>query len=459
MGLVFLVVLGLAFAGVWLYLARRPHPEAKIGPDGTNVREPESFVVHHEGKGQSLDIANTALKERTEKLRRDLPGDAHKIKTPVPGREMVRLSEPPPDVSKYGDEKVAPGSVPGMPGAESKEKVLTEGPQGSRPETPEEPGSPYQKGRRVTDIHRDVELASELLPTVESEGRSRVDHDMAASPSTTGQEPGYGLGRTAPGETDGEGGHGDLNEGGAPRRGERRGPDALREQASGPNLGRRKVIPLFRWSGPGQVGRQPGSAEADAPDGPGLTEGPDAGLERFELGEEPFSAGPTLIGAGGHRLPGDLTWAHLDDEDPSLPATYGWDEVVAVVRNPRSLYVYWDVEAASARVREMLGEEEWRRTIPCLRVFDVTPGLAGAPVRTIDVGPFNDHWFINDGIEPGHRYVVSYERRTPDGRYYLLNRSDPVQLPYDSPAPPVARTELYRMYGGQPAGWTGSPWR
>ena len=163
-GFVFLVVIALVFAVIWINLARRPGPKAKIGPDGTNVRNPETFVVHHEGKGQGLDIANTALKERTENLSRDLPGDAHKVKAAIPGRDMTRLDAPPSDVSKYGDEKVAPGAVPGQPGGETKEKVLTEGPVGSRPGTPEEPGTPFAKGRRVTDTHRDVELAEEVLP-------------------------------------------------------------------------------------------------------------------------------------------------------------------------------------------------------------------------------------------------------------------------------------------------------
>ncbi|HWI51144.1 MAG TPA: hypothetical protein VNT01_03255, partial [Symbiobacteriaceae bacterium] len=147
--LAFLGVLGLVFSAVWTYLARHKGPKAKLGSDGTNVREPETFVVHHEGKGQGLDIANTALKERTENLRQDLPGETHTIKAPVPGRDMIRMSSPPSDVSHYGDVKVAPGATPGEPGAESKEKVLSEGPVGSRPGTPEEPGSPYGKGRRV----------------------------------------------------------------------------------------------------------------------------------------------------------------------------------------------------------------------------------------------------------------------------------------------------------------------
>jgi len=90
--LAYLVVLGLVFYVVWRFLGRNAGPKAKLGPDGTNIREPETFVVHHHGKDQGMDIANTALKERTENLSRDLPGDTHKIKAPIPGRD-VELAE------------------------------------------------------------------------------------------------------------------------------------------------------------------------------------------------------------------------------------------------------------------------------------------------------------------------------------------------------------------------------
>lgn len=63
------------------------HP-AVIGPDQTNVNPPESYVIHHEGKGQGMDIANRALKERTEKLTADAPGAAG-VPAKIPGRAPV----------------------------------------------------------------------------------------------------------------------------------------------------------------------------------------------------------------------------------------------------------------------------------------------------------------------------------------------------------------------------------
>lgn len=364
--LVLLVVFGLVFYLVWNYLARHQGPKARLGPDGTNVREPETFVVHHEGKGQGLDIANTALKERTEDLSRDLPGDTHEIHAPVPGRDTIRMSSPPSDVSRYGDLKVAPGATPGQPGAESKETVLTDGPVGSRPGTPEEPGSPYGKGRRVSDTHRDVELAADMLPPLRRESGAET-----------------GLGDTTP---------------------------------SKPGRGR---VVHFR----------------------GLTS---------EMAET-------------------FDWDRLNDVPP-LPAHYGEDVTIVLVRNPRSLYVYWERAGfGDENLRAMLGDE-YDRATPMLRVCDVTsgayPGQSGGRSWTIDVHESDNHWFINDGIEPGREYVVSYERRIRDGRCYLLSHSLPVRTPHEAPDPhaetDVTTGLLYQCYMRQPGeggAHPGSQWR
>lgn len=187
MWLILLIAL-VAVIGVALYNnlgQNREGGEAKLGPDGTNVDPPETFVVHHEGKGQGLDVANTALKERTETIQSDLPGTGKLIQgIPIPGRDAVTMDVPTDDVA-FTNEKIAPGQAGSGGGrvaagdvhepGESKEKILREGPVGSRLGTPEEPGSPYQKGRRVTDIRRSHEAAAELLPDLTpGAGRGRA---------------------------------------------------------------------------------------------------------------------------------------------------------------------------------------------------------------------------------------------------------------------------------------------
>lgn len=132
------------------------------------------------------------------------------------------------------------------------------------------------------------------------------------------------------------------------------------------------------------------------------------------------------------------------------------EQMVVLVRNPHSLYVYWELDTgADRRVRNLLGADEWQRTIPCLRIFDVTsgryPDLRRGHVFELTLHERDDHAFI-EGLKPGHRYVVSHDRKTPEGRYYMIQHSEPVQMPYDRPG---SQSSLYQMYGGQP-GWSGS---
>lgn len=368
MGFVYLLVIALVFAVIWNYLAKRPGPRAKIGPDGTNVRNPESFVVHHEGKGQGLDIANTALKERTENLKSDLPGDATQIKAPVPGRDMVRMDAPPSDVSKYGDEKVAPGATPGQPGARPKADLLTKGPG-------------------------DVELAEEVLPF----GHASMDRSRPAQPGGEGR-PSAPSRRTVGPEDE---------------------PDFPVEQ---PEL-EDELTDLPNGAMPArQVTFQ----------------------SEFEVGEEMISFQPDP----------QTGWMALQGEE-SLPADYADESVTAIVRNPRSLYVYWERSSSAVRrLQEMLGETAFRATRPCLRVFDV----ATEGSFTVDVGEQDDHWFVND-LEPGHRYVVSFERRTDEGRYYLVGLSDPVSTPAETAQGTGLLYDQLANMTGDRATSPSSPWR
>jgi|GEM_PF-5266396 len=140
-----------------------------------------------------------------------------------------------------------------------------------------------------------------------------------------------------------------------------------------------------------------------------------------------------------------------------FPVDEADEQMVVLVRNPRSLYVYWELDTgADRRVRNLLGPDEWQRTTPCLRIFDVTsgryPDLRRGHVFELTLHERDDHAFIH-GLKPGHRYVVSHDRKTPEGRYYMIQRSEPVQMPYDRPS---SQSALYRMYGGQPGPWSGS---
>lgn len=301
--LAYLVVLGLVFYVVWKYLGRNAGPKAKLGPDGTNVREPETFVVQ---------------------------------------------SSPSPDASRYKDVKVEPTGEPELP-----------------------------------TIRNDVELAEDLLP--EQTLRSA------------------------------------------------RGADA-----PAPTAGHRGRVILFR----SRPATEPGSITED-----------DA---------EPIAFTPDADWS--HEMAEEVDWEGLNDPMP-FPARYTEEAITALVRNPRSLYVYWERSAeADQNLLSTLGEDAYRRSTPCLRITDVTPGadpgqLAGK-TWLLDVSDMDDHWFVQDGILPAHTYEVSFGRRTADGRYIVLSHSLPVRTPHETPAPVAEQSLLYRLYVTQPGQQPGSPqWR
>lgn len=204
----------------------------------------------------------------------------------------------------------------------------------------------------------------------------------------------------------------------------------------GINLGRRPQMRL------GQSQRRTTSEEE--PDFP--VEQPEMQDEVTDISGGPMPSVDTEFAA---EL-GAEDWSALHDEIP-LPANYGEDLVVVLVRNPRSLYVYWETGGGGlAELREMLGAEAFAQTIPCLRVFDLTDGRQ----FTDDVGENDDHWFIH-GLEPNHRYIVSLERRTQGGRYYLLSLSDPIITPPDRPTAggSLLYQRLERQAGGVISSW------
>lgn len=95
-------------------------------------------------------------------------------------------------------------------------------------------------------------------------------------------------------------------------------------------------------------------------------------------------------------------------EDLQEPRTGAEDRIVALVKAPQWIYVYWDFSRPVDRA--------------ALRVVDLTAGTA----RLIEVGSA-DNWFIETG-EPGHRYVVELGHLTPQG-FERLASSAAVETP------------------------------
>ncbi|MBE3585729.1 MAG: DUF4912 domain-containing protein [Thermoanaerobacter sp.] len=118
---------------------------------------------------------------------------------------------------------------------------------------------------------------------------------------------------------------------------------------------------------------------------------------------------------------------------PELPARYGVDRLVLMVRDPYWLYAYWEITATrQEEFNATFGPRAWNVTRPVLRVYDVT-GVAfnGSNANSfvdINVPEEVDNWHIPVG-QPNRSFCVDLGRMFPDGRFITLLRSNVVTTP------------------------------
>jgi hypothetical protein len=115
-----------------------------------------------------------------------------------------------------------------------------------------------------------------------------------------------------------------------------------------------------------------------------------------------------------------------------LPAGYGKDRIVVMVRDPYWLHSYWELTRhAIGRAEAALGQE-WHNAKPILRLLDVssqdTTSTAESILRDIEIHGGCNNWYIDVGSPPrSFRVDIGYLARS--GRFYVLARSNVVTTP------------------------------
>jgi len=153
-----------------------------------------------------------------------------------------------------------------------------------------------------------------------------------------------------------------------------------------------------------------------------------------------------------------------------LPAGYGRDEIVALVKDPYWLHAYWEVTAAKQQeIGQLFGPEAWEHSQPVIRVYDVTgarePEGRPAPYTDVEINDRAENWYLYLG-RPEHSFYLELGRRLPDGRFVALARSHLVTLPSNAASaiidplwPPLEELQAGRSLawgrtvGTSPAGW------
>jgi hypothetical protein len=115
-----------------------------------------------------------------------------------------------------------------------------------------------------------------------------------------------------------------------------------------------------------------------------------------------------------------------------LPAGYGKDRIVVMVRDPYWLHAYWELTRhAIGRAEAALGQE-WHSARPILRLLDVsshdTTSTAEATIRDIDIHGGCNNWYL-DVNNPPRSFRVDIGYLAKSGRFYVLARSNVVSTP------------------------------
>jgi hypothetical protein len=115
-----------------------------------------------------------------------------------------------------------------------------------------------------------------------------------------------------------------------------------------------------------------------------------------------------------------------------LPAGYGKDRIVVMVRDPYWLHCYWELTRHAIQRAEAALGQEWHTARPILRLLDVssreTTSAAESIVRDIDIHGGCNNWYIDVSNPPrSFRVDIGYLARS--GRFYVLARSNVVSTP------------------------------
>lgn len=133
---------------------------------------------------------------------------------------------------------------------------------------------------------------------------------------------------------------------------------------------------------------------------------------KFELGQE-------------DRTGGILT--DVDEGLADLPAGYGESRIVIMARDPQWAYTYWDVSNEHKEDMRRQGGQQL-----ALRIYDVTDiNLEYQSPHSIQEYPCDElarEWYLPIPVSD-RDYIVDIGYRCADGRWLVLARSAPVQVP------------------------------
>lgn len=149
------------------------------------------------------------------------------------------------------------------------------------------------------------------------------------------------------------------------------------------------------------------------------------------------------------------------DQYHELPQGYNETKLIAIVRDPYWIYVYWDIASPTIEfVQNIYRRNNGIRSI--LRVHDITDiefsGDNSNYYWDTDIILDARNWYLNIN-DPNRVYVVDLALVDNFGNYYLIARSNIFRMPLDGPSHIIDERwmtvdfdEIYEISGGKEIG-------
>jgi uncharacterized protein len=120
--------------------------------------------------------------------------------------------------------------------------------------------------------------------------------------------------------------------------------------------------------------------------------------------------------------------------DISLPVNYGDNKIVLMVRDPWTLFAYWEVQReVEDEVSDMVHCKGFVVSKNVLRIYDVTEATEGpdASIGTyidLDLKVWTESWYVHT-VLPGRKWMASVGVLCTTGDFFEFTRSNIVKTP------------------------------
>jgi len=120
-----------------------------------------------------------------------------------------------------------------------------------------------------------------------------------------------------------------------------------------------------------------------------------------------------------------------------LPTQYGKDKIVAQVRDPWWIHVYWEITPQTIEKIKNELKEKFYQAKRVLRVYDIShiifTGDNAHRFFDIQINEQANNWYI-DTAGPGRSWCVDLGLLLPEGKFITLVRSNTVYTPIEGPS-------------------------